>query len=430
MAYQETTTTSYGQRLSNSFKGIATGFIMIIVGTVLLWWNEGRAVKTTKALKEAEKVSVHVDDVSQLNPELEGQLIHATAKALTEDYLSDPTFGVGEVAIKVSRKVEYYQWKENKSEQTRDKVGGGQETITTYTYSKDWVSSPIQSGSFKEAGHDNFTLMTIEDQTQVAQNVSFGAYRLPSYLINRISDSKPLDVNADPELLKKMDQDLCKMMNVVPAQTADQTQEMTYLHVDKNVIYLGTNPRVPAIGDVKITFTKVLPGEVSIISKVYGDTFQEYTAKNGNKVSSLAMGAVGMEEMYATEHANNAMLTWLLRVVGILLVIRGLKNIFEIIVTLLKVLPFLASIANLGVGLVCSVLGFVWSLIIILLAWLFYRPLLAIGLLVVVVALVWFLVKKGKEAEAAKAATPAPAPAPAPAPIEEAVKEDTTEKVE
>lgn len=50
MAYTETTTTTYGQRVKKSFGGIGSGILLFIVGTILLWWNEGRAVKTTKML--------------------------------------------------------------------------------------------------------------------------------------------------------------------------------------------------------------------------------------------------------------------------------------------------------------------------------------------------------------------------------------------
>ena len=63
MAYTKTTTTGYGQRLSGSLKGIVGGLVMFVAGTCLLWWNEGRAVKTAKAIKEAQSVAVHVDDV-------------------------------------------------------------------------------------------------------------------------------------------------------------------------------------------------------------------------------------------------------------------------------------------------------------------------------------------------------------------------------
>ena len=56
MAYTETKTTGYGTRVKNSCSGIGAGIIMFIIGTVLLWWNEGRAVKTADMLDEvAEK---------------------------------------------------------------------------------------------------------------------------------------------------------------------------------------------------------------------------------------------------------------------------------------------------------------------------------------------------------------------------------------
>ena len=70
MAYQETTTRSYGQRVGSSFKGIGGGFILFCIGTALLWWNEGRAVKTDKMLNEAEKVAVEMESVNKINPEV------------------------------------------------------------------------------------------------------------------------------------------------------------------------------------------------------------------------------------------------------------------------------------------------------------------------------------------------------------------------
>ena len=113
MAYQETKTTGYRTRLSNSIRGIGTGFLMLLGGTVLLWWNEGRAVKTTQMLEEAQGVAVHVDDVSNADPSLNGKLIHAIAFTQTKDSLCDATFGIGSVAIKLDRSVQYYQWVEH-----------------------------------------------------------------------------------------------------------------------------------------------------------------------------------------------------------------------------------------------------------------------------------------------------------------------------
>ena len=78
------------------------------------------------------------------------------------------------------------------------------------------------------------------------------------------------------------------------------------------------------------------------------------------------------------------------------MVVSGLKGIFGILVDLLRVLPFLADIVGLGVGLICKVLGLVWSLLVIAAAWLFYRPVTAGILLAVIVVLIAYLVKRGK----------------------------------
>lgn len=104
-----------------------------------------------------------------------------------------------------------------------------------------------------------------------------------------------------------------------------------------------------------------------------------------------------MENMFENQHKSNSLMTWILRFIGLFLVVIGFKGIFGILITLLKVLPFLADIVGLGIGLICKVLGLVWSLLIIAIAWLFYRPVIAGVLLAAIVALIVFLVKKGKD---------------------------------
>ena len=111
-----------------------------------------------------------------------------------------------------------------------------------------------------------------------------------------------------------------------------------------------------------------------------------------------------MEQMFQNEHEANTMLTWILRIIGILVIISGLRMIFGILTTLLKVLPFLASIMNFGTGLVCGIVGVVWSLIVIALAWLFYRPIIGIAILAVAGFIIFYFNKKAKEKKAAAAA--------------------------
>ena len=38
-----------------------------------------------------------------------------------------------------------YQWKQTSESKTKEKIGGGKETTTTYDYKKDWSDRPISS---------------------------------------------------------------------------------------------------------------------------------------------------------------------------------------------------------------------------------------------------------------------------------------------
>ena len=392
MAYTTTTKTSYGQRLTGSFKSIGTGFLLFIGATILLFWNEGDFVKTKKSLQEAEGVLVRVPDVSVVDPSLNGKLIHAFAFADTKETLTDGLFGVSETAISISRSVEYYQFEEKSSSKTKDKIGGGQETVTTYTYYKGWTSRPVESEKFNDPVYQssNFVLTTVEAKSERAREVTFGGYRLPPFIISSISGSVPAHINLT-------DNERAQWEKVIAGSVAQtDTTSMQMVHVSGNTVYFGKSPSTPNIGDIRVTLTKVMPADISIIAKVVGSTFEPYVSSNGKTVSQVSMGTVSAENMFAGAHSANSLWTWIFRILGTILAIAGLKSMFSILPTLCKVLPFLGNIVGAGVGLVCSVGGLAWSLIVISVAWLAYRPLIGVPLLLAAVAGIWLLRKRGK----------------------------------
>ncbi|MBQ7426121.1 MAG: TMEM43 family protein [Prevotella sp.] len=469
MAFTETTTTGYGTRVGNSFKAIGSGFLLFVLGTALLWWNEGRAVKTEKMLDEAGSAYVEMENPNKKDASLEGELICGTAMATTEDSLSDAQFGIGAKAIALRRSVEYYQWVEHSQTKKEDKLGGKEVTTTTYTYSKQWVSSPIQSSQFHDPAYQNknMVLTTVEDAEQYAENVSFGAYKLNESLIHSISSREGMDLAIAEDLLAQFDKStqaayerfygvqksiqqpaqqpvqqpasqaipdsiMALLPDSVKAQldslqavndsinkqmaNAENKKDLAYIHQAGNVLYFGRVPSAPEVGDVRVTFEKVVPAKVTVMAVVDGDTFKPFKAKNGKRFQTLVMGKKSGDEIIEAEKEANNMILWALRIFGILMVIGGLKGIFGFIETILKVVPFIAGIFGWGVGLVCTVLGIVWSLIVIAIAWLFYRPLLGISLLVLAGFLVWVFAFKGKDklkelAQKGKAqAAPQPAP--------------------
>lgn len=371
MAFTETTRTSYGKRLGNSLGGVLMGVILFIAGTALIWWNEGRAVKTTKMLKEAQGQVVELTDLSQVDPSFEGKLAHAMGFANTTDSLYDSQFKAGVRGIALHRTAEFYQWVEDSQSESKDKLGGAEETTTTYTYHLEWVSDPVSSADFHDPSYrdKNTVRQNVEDLDLYAKDVTFGAYKLNNNQIRSIGGEMPLQVDST-----------------------------------SNVIYIGENPAKPEVGDVRITFTKVLPAEISIVAAVSGNTFVPFQAKNGKTFSALRMGDVAQEEIFEEEHATNKMLLWVLRFVGFFLIFIGLKSIFGIVETLLQVLPFLADIVGWGVGLVCGLAALVWTLVVAAIAWVAYRPVVAIVLLAIAAAAIFLVVSKQKKV--AKAVKP------------------------
>ena len=400
MAYTEVTRTGYGDRLKGALGGVVGGVVMFIAGTALLFWNEGNFVKTKQALGESQDAVVPVEQVAAIDPALEGKLIHASARAESQDILEDAEFGVKQTAIRLQRNVEYYQWVEESRTETRDRMGGGQERVTTYTYKKEWCSKPVDSGGFHDPSYQNRNTvwLTFDARTSYAKNVSFGAYTLPQFFVEAIGQAENADVNPAPEQIQTWTQNISAHLRFsLPQNTTNAPPPV--VHASGNAVYFGRSPGVPEVGDVRVSFTWVPPHDVSIIGKVSGKTFVKFVAKNGKSVSRLDDGVRSAEEMFASAAKENAMLTWILRLVGVLCVCFGLKAIFGILEAIAKVIPILGSIVGAGVGLVCMILGLAWSLLWIAIAWLAYRPLIGIPLLAASVGCIVWLKKRAKSKE-------------------------------
>jgi len=422
MASQEVTHTGWFSRIGKSFGGMVTGLVLIVAATGLLYWNEGRTVKTGGAIGEAQMQTVQMGDISKVDPSFNGKVIYATGRADTKDMLQDPVFGVGKIAVKLDRDVEYYQWRENSRSEKRKKLGGGEETVTTYTYEKVWTSSPIDSNSFKDPDYIgiNEVLARIQDEQWVAPTVSFGAYTLPGFLKNGIGGAQPLQV----VLQDQNRQEIAKLISLsrrylrqpgavrpgaigVVADTVarsvsgavlgeNDVDVATYVHSQGNVVYIGADANSPHVGDVRVTFTQTPPADVSIVAKVVGSTFDQFTASNGYTFSRLNMGTVSAETMFEGAKTENTVMAWILRVVGTFLVIAGLRMILAPLSVLADVVPLFGTIVGAGAGIVAFLLGLAWSLVVIAIAWIRFRPLLAGGLLAVVAALLALLYKRSR----------------------------------
>lgn len=287
---------------------------------------------------------------------------------------------------------------ENTKTETKDKIGGSEEQTTTYTYTQEWTEKPVNSAEFKDPDYQNknIVLTTIENKSITATDVSFGAYKLPDFIISSIRGKNPVKMQLNPEEIQKWNKHINKDF------VTDSTS-LGLFHINENVAYIGQSSAQPQIGDVRITVEKTNPGIISILAKVNGNTFERYLSKNGKDISKVTQGTVSAENMFASSHSGNSMFTWMFRLAGLILIIIALRMIFGIIETLFKVLPFLANIVGVGIGLVTTIVGFAWTLLIVAIAWMFYRPFIALALIAVIIGAIFFL--KQRAAKAKKQAT-------------------------
>ena len=394
MAVTETTTEGWGSRLGGSIKGVIVGLGLFVAGFPVLFWNEGNSVRTAKALDEGEGACVAVESNEKVDPEMEGRLVHMTGKADTKDVLSDDVFGVSATAIRLSRKVEMFQWVEHEKTTEKKNVGGSVTKTTTYTYSKEWSSSLQSSEGFKEAGHDNPAAMEFESEEKLAQNVSFGAFRLSEDQIGRIGSEQAYVFPTS--FVSKVER----------VQVAGSTIYVPELATRENALNNRVVSSQPRVGDMRVTFEVIYPHDISIVAKQRGDGFVGYTAKNGKKIDMLSNGVKDAAEMFAAARRNNALMTWLLRLVGFLMMYFGLSMVFRPLSVLGDVLPILGDIIGLGTGFVAGTIALVCALATIAVAWFFYRPVLAVILLAVAGFFVWKLImrRSAKKAKAAQTA--------------------------
>ena len=140
---------SWFSRIADSFVGIIIGILFTIVSLPLLFWNEGRAVKTARGLAEGSQ-RVRQVAADSVNPAHQSQLIHVQGPTFCERDLADEEFGVRVNAIRLQRVVEVLQWDERKGSQRRRRVGGALESVEKSSYYPVRTSSLIDSSRLKQ----------------------------------------------------------------------------------------------------------------------------------------------------------------------------------------------------------------------------------------------------------------------------------------
>jgi hypothetical protein len=385
-SYTETNS-SFGSRIGGAIMGVLIAPLILIGGSGFLFWNEGRTVHTAQSLDEGEKqvITIAADKVDPAN---NGKLVYATGQTAVKGELHDEKLGIKAPAIKLKRVVEMYQWEEDKK--TKDKK-------TTYTYTKKWLSSIVISRNFHRSGYDNPGTMPLHGQDYVANKVTFGAFTLSDNQIARADNAgnrTPRDLSAEefaalPEEIRTAAvqspggfyMPVGKWFSQAPKDQVDSKFHPAGSSAENN----------PQVGDVRVKLLVVNPGPTTIIAEQTADTLGPHKTKAGVPIDMFRTAKHTIPEMFELARKDNTMWAWILRGAGVGAIFVSFLFLMGPLTALTDWIPGLGSLVSGGVFLIAVAGTLVVGSLAISIAWLFYRPLFAIAIVVCSVGLVVLL---------------------------------------
>jgi hypothetical protein len=335
-----------------------------------------------------------------------------------------------------------YQWDESSSESCTDNLWGSEDCTTTYEYHKIWSDYKIDSSSFYEsAWHTNPANWEYESNESAKTPIHLWAYTLwdvfvwklsnytnidlstqdikvPSKYWEEISDTtaqkseSDVEKNNDDYLYWDETQSEAEKEVVISDWAAIKNYE--WLHIYADHIYVWKNENDPQIWDLRITFSSVKTGTISIIGMQQSNELTSYTTSNGRNIALLENWIVNAETMFLHAQQANKIMTWVLRFLWLFLMYAWFSMMFEIITTLTKVLPFLSRIIWFSTGIVSFCLTLVLGFFVIWISWIAVRPVLWICCLIVSVAGIYGLIRlrKNKKTQATPETKPENTPEP------------------
>ena len=338
------------------------GGICCAMAFVILSLNELATAVRGDALDRGPQRTITVP-AHRVDPAREGALVHVTGSAVAAGEVTDPDVGVAASGVRLFRTVEMYQWMERKITSRRK--------VTGYEYTTRWSQSWHDSTDLIGPDAPRNPPMPLLTEEWLAEEVTVGAFRLNRGQVERIGDRVPLSLAGQPDTRKVAVGTLVR-------------------HGD--TYYLGRNPAQPEIGDLRISYSVFTAGPVSILAAQAGNSFAPYRvavplpaartivnalSPSSSEVDLVRDGTMTAKELVQSTRRLHAALTWGIRLVGVLMMVVGVKLFIWPGAALLRVIGRVMRterrVRQHGRRLVATRLGVGLAVICAALAWVLAR---------------------------------------------------------
>eukprot|EP00929_Paragymnodinium_shiwhaense_P062912 TRINITY_DN3143_c0_g1_i1.p1 TRINITY_DN3143_c0_g1~~TRINITY_DN3143_c0_g1_i1.p1 ORF type:complete len:507 (-),score=71.30 TRINITY_DN3143_c0_g1_i1:439-1959(-) len=398
-------------KMGKALCGVCVGSVMFFVSVVLLGWNEFNYVRNQNVIlyveENAESASCTPSDMNVGK----GVWVSCPVTKLY-DFYQDPLesfsfstplrlnalrlfFSDSNAALNstwIQSSAEIYQWTEAKRQVgERKTISGTTVKEYEYSYSKQWVSSPIDSSDFycisgDRSGCVDYHGPSIQNTGDIFPpfqhrweapdfSVTMGSsYGMNADLLRAFANPQPVQIDAlFPGLKPK---------GYPNAYMVEGNQLRSFL--DRNQ---------DSVGDIRAWFTSASVNVGDVVSVVAqqngGENFVPWdTGLSGSMgtVNWASSGSASLSEMIDAKNSENDTMVIILRFVGWFLMFAGLQLVTGPISLAPEIIPCVGRIIGdiVGCALCCMNLSLatMLSLIIIAIAWVLARPLVGILLLV------------------------------------------------
>ncbi|XP_060517410.1 transmembrane protein 43 homolog [Cylas formicarius] len=333
------------------------GICIFGAGVYLLTWNEGRAVHHHHSLEEVFQNAISLNQYDKLRPEFDGRVVHIAGDLVVDEPLTDPEYGISIQAVKLKRRVQMYQWVEERSPRNDGDDIVQQKSENDYYYVTEWRDKLVDSSTFYiRHGHRNPREMPLKTVTYIAPYVQVGALKLGAEIKDKFIDFTEV--------------------------SSDERPERRDIKLHMGIYYHCQDVWNPEVGDIRVQFYYAgMAGEpVTVIAQQQHDILIPYHSSRGRDIALLRYGNLDVSQMSNFEHSDARWETWTFRFYGCFFVYCSTLCLSW----LLKALY--VSVSNLhnftGEAVDCNnfmVAGSA-SLLIIASAWISHRPVIGVSL--------------------------------------------------
>mmetsp|Transcript_112794 Transcript_112794/g.224365 ORF Transcript_112794/g.224365 Transcript_112794/m.224365 type:complete len:536 (-) Transcript_112794:136-1743(-) len=179
-------THTHNKSFAKTLTEMVAGALCFVMSIMILWRNEGHAVRVDQLLLFAKRRVKEVSSAASSSNLRDLVCVQGTSS--TTDCLVLNNFNVTAPAnsIKLRAVVWMYQW----TEQRKDNDGN-----TTYKYSKEWVQEQVDSKDFKHPGGHENPVCPVPFLERKLASAMLGDFKLPQRVIGQLQRWRPCELS-------------------------------------------------------------------------------------------------------------------------------------------------------------------------------------------------------------------------------------------